>query len=407
MGTPSRVRAHFFKCRNTMNLSISTRWVISATLVMAAALGLGRFAYTPLLPKMVAEFDWTFAAAGDVASANFFGYMIGALLAPRISSSPQIRFWVAFSLMASAATTYLGAETGTYMAWLGVRFLSGVASALCLVLITTQLIYVLSRESTERLGNVHFAGVGIGILVCMLGVYGAGDVAQQWARLGLFAAVMMALAWFLIAPLQFARPQQQISESPGSSADSGLWQLIVGYAFFGFGYVIAATFVVAIAGGLETGGLDTVSFDARSVWVVVGLSLVPSVYVWQWVANKYGLVHTLCAAYLVESAGVLIAGVSNSYAWLVVACVLLGGTFAAITALGLSAARAAAPARIAFAISAMTVAFAVGQLLGPAVAGRMADIFGNFVWSSVVAAVLLATAALLALKTANMKINAT
>ncbi len=361
---------------------------------MAAAMGIGRFAYTPLLPQMVAEFGWSFAQAGDVASANFFGYMVGALLAPQIANSPQVRLWIAFSLMASAATTYFGAEIGSYVAWLAVRFLSGVASALCLVLVTTQLIYVLAEQRAERLGNVHFAGVGIGILVCMFGVYQTGDVAQQWARLGLLAAVMMALAWFLIAGLQIARPQQPGQVSLRTSTDSRLWRLIVGYGFFGFGYVIAATFVVAIAGGLETA-----NFDARSVWVVVGLSLVPSVYVWQWLANNFGLVHTLCAAYLVESAGVLMAGLSDSYGWLVVACVLLGGTFAAITALGLSAAREAAPHRIAFAVSAMTVAFAVGQLLGPAVAGRMADMSGDFVWSSVVAAVLLATAAMLAFKT--------
>ena len=61
-----------------MNLSNSTRWILSATLVMAAALGIGRFAYTPLLPAMVTQFDWSFATAGDVASANYLGYMVGA-----------------------------------------------------------------------------------------------------------------------------------------------------------------------------------------------------------------------------------------------------------------------------------------------------------------------------------------
>ena len=91
----------------------------------------------------------------------------------------------------------------------------------------------------------------------------------------------------------------------------------------------------------------------------------------------------------------LMAGVSESFTGLVVACVLLGGTFGSITALGISAARAAAPGRIAFAVSAMTVAFAVGQLLGPAIAGRMADVFGDFFWPSVMAAALLAAAALL------------
>ena len=376
-----------------MNLSTSVRWVLSATLVMAAAMGIGRFAYTPLLPQMADEFGWSFALAGDVASANFFGYMVGAFLAPRIANSPQVRLWVAFSLMASVATTYLGAEIQDYVLWLGLRFGSGVASALCLVIVTTNLIYVLTEERTERLGNVHFAGVGVGILLCMAAVFAEGDVAQQWARLGILAAVMMALAWFLLAGQPF-RTQQASAHADGhTNVDAKLWRLIVGYGFFGYGYVVAATFVVAMAQRI-----DAPDFDARAVWLVVGIALVPSVYVWQWVANRFGLLHALRAAYLVEAAGVLMAGVSESYAWLVFACVLLGGTFAAITALGLSAARAAAPQRIAFAVSAMTVAFALGQLLGPALSGRMADMFGDFFWPSIIAAALLTSAALLVTK---------
>jgi predicted MFS family arabinose efflux permease len=357
---------------------------------MAAAMGIGRFAYTPLLPQMADEFGWSFALAGDVASANFLGYMVGALLAPKIANSPQVRLWVAFSLMASVVTTYLGAEIQGYVLWMGLRFCSGVASALCLVIVTTNLIYVLTEERSERLGNVHFAGVGVGILFCMAAVFGEGDVAQQWARLGLLAAIMMALAWFLLADQPFRTQQSPAQAEGATNVDATLWRLIVGYGFFGYGYVVAATFVVAMAQRIDAPG-----FDARTVWLVVGIALVPSVYVWQWVANRLGLLNALRAAYLVEAAGVLMAGVSESYAWLVVACVLLGGTFAAITALGLSAARFAAPQRIAFAVSAMTVAFALGQLLGPAISGRMADVFGDFFWPSIIAAALLTSAAVL------------
>lgn len=361
---------------------------------MAAAMGIGRFAYTPLLPQMAEEFGWSFALAGDLASANFFGYMVGALLAPKIANSGQVRVWVAFSLMASVASTYLGAEIEDYALWLGLRFSSGVASAFCLVVVTTNLIYVLTKEHTERLGNVHFAGVGFGILICMAGVFVGGDVAQQWSRLGLIAAVLMALAWFLLAGQPFhTQPVATARTEPETGIGATLWRLIIGYGFFGYGYVVAATFVVAMAQRIDAPG-----FDARSVWLVVGLSVVPSVYLWQWVANRIGLLNALRAAYLVEAVGVLMAGVSESYGWLVVACVLLGGTFAAITALGISAARAAAPQRIAFAVSAMTVAFALGQLLGPAISGRMADLFGDFVWPSMIAAALLACAAVLVAK---------
>jgi len=374
-----------------VNLSASYRWVISVTLVMAAAMGIGRFAYTPLLPQMVAEFGWGFTAAGDVASANFIGYMVGAMLAPRLAASPQVRLWVAFSLMASVVTTYLGAEIQGYAGWLVVRFASGVASAFCLVVLTTNLIYALAHERSERLGNVHFAGVGIGILLCMAAVFRVGAVADQWARLGALSAVLMAVAWLLLANQEFrSSSQHAASSSAGTGSHAGLWRLITGYGFFGFGYVVAATFVVAMAQAIEAPG-----FDPRSVWLIVGLAFVPSVYFWQWVANRIGLAATLRTTYVLEGVGVLLAGASSSVAGLVVASVLLGGTFGAITALGISAARAAAPHRVAFAVSAMTVAFALGQLLGPAVAGRMADVLGDFFWASVIAATLLAAAAVL------------
>jgi MFS family permease len=139
--------------------------------------------------------------------------------------------------------------------------------------------------------------------------------------------------------------------------------------------------------------LHTPGIDARTVWTVVGLAFVPSVYLWQWIANRFGLLNTLKVSYLVEAIGVVLAGLTSSYAGLLLACVLLGGTFGAITALGLSAARAAAPTRVAFAVSAMTVAFSLGQLIGPALSGRMADASGDFVLASLLAAGLLVAAA--------------
>ena len=177
-------------------MSTSTRWVLGATLVMAAALGINRFAYTPLLPDMVDTFGWNFGQAGDIASANFLGYLVGALLAPGIASSPYVRIWIAFSLMASVATTAFGALAQDYYAWLLLRFVAGLASAYCLVLITTQLILVLEQEGTAHLGNVHFAGVGVGIVVCMLVLdmvqAREADIANAWQRLGGAAAVCIS-----------------------------------------------------------------------------------------------------------------------------------------------------------------------------------------------------------------------
>ena len=369
-------------------MSLALKWVAGATLVMAAAMGIGRFAYTPLLPQMVSELGWDFTAAGDLASANFLGYMLGALLAPPLLRSRHVRFYLGLSLMASVGTTYLGAEVTDYFAWLLVRLLSGVASAFCLVLVTTQLMFVLAAERREAFGNVHIAGVGVGIIVCMLAVFIPADVEGQWSRLGGLSAVIMALAWFLMSSEDWQSPQT-VTEAGGDHRRlAGIWRLIAGYGLFGFGYVVAATFVVAIAADVER-----LPVDPRSVWLVVGIAFVPSVYLWQWAANRWGLIETLRLAYVVEAVGVVTAGLGLGLTTLVAACVLLGGTFGAITALGLSAARDAAPHNVAGAVSAMTAAFALGQWIGPAVAGRMADHFGDFVVASLVAGALLLVAA--------------
>lgn len=293
-------------------MSLAFKWVVGATLVMAAAMGIGRFAYTPLLPQMVTELGWDFTAAGDIASANFLGYMLGALLAPLLVRSRHVRFYLGLSLMASVGTTYLGAEVTGYFAWLMVRLGAGVASAFCLVLVTTHLMFVLAAQRREALGNVHIAGVGIGIIVCMLAVFMPADVAGQWSRLGGLSAVIMALAWLLMSSDAWQPPAIPARADHDEGNLWRIWRLIIGYGLFGFGYVVAATFVVAIATDLEH-----LPVDPRSVWLVVGIAFVPSVYLWQWAANRWGLIETLRMAYVVEAIGVVVgsrAGIAGSRA---------------------------------------------------------------------------------------------
>ena len=241
----------------------------------------------------------------------------------------------------------------------------------------------------EHLGNVHFGGVGFGILLCMGSVYFGGSNDIQWARLGAVSALVMLFAWSLLSRHIRALDQPPI-DTERRLPDTRMLRLILGYGLFGYGYIVAATFVVAMAERLGEGPAA-----AQSVWVVVGLAIVPSVYVWQFVANRIGVLPALRAAYVVEAVGLVCAALSQSYALLALACVLLGATFSAITSLGLSAAREETPGRVGGAIGAMTTAFAVGQLVGPAVSGRMADWFGDFFWASLMAAGVLTLAALL------------
>ena len=148
--------------------SDGARWVAGAALTMAVAMGISRFAYTPLLPDMRDAFGWTITQAGDLGSMNYLGYLLGALVAPRCARSGNLHGYLGMALMGCVLTTWAGAFTSDYFVWCVIRLASGVASAFCLVLATAQLGMLLSPRERPRLGNLHFSGVGFGIISSVL-----------------------------------------------------------------------------------------------------------------------------------------------------------------------------------------------------------------------------------------------
>src|SRR5690606_37973068 len=101
---------------------------------MVVAMGIGRFAYTPLLPGLREALGWSLAQAGDVASANYFGYVVGALVAATIAGVSRQRRWLVAGALGSALTTGAGVAVASGHGWLALRAASGVASAFVLVL---------------------------------------------------------------------------------------------------------------------------------------------------------------------------------------------------------------------------------------------------------------------------------
>ncbi|MFK7913485.1 MAG: YbfB/YjiJ family MFS transporter [Pseudomonadales bacterium] len=382
-------------------LSDGARWVIGAALTMAVAMGISRFAYTPLLPDMRNAFHWTLTQAGDLGSMNYLGYLLGALAAPRCARSSNLHSYLGLALMGCVLTTWAGAFTSDYLAWCAIRLASGIASAFCLVLVTAQLGALLTAAERPRLGNLHFSGVGFGI-ICSVLIIGNNmtsdplEVAARWTQLAGLAAALLLPAWALFRTVALPVSETPTSHSQAERAprSPSLWRVILGYGGFGFGYIITATFIIEIAQQQAASNTAT-GPGVNQIWLAAGIAALPSVWLWQSAANRFGNALVLAAAYMVEAIGVLIAAFGSSHGHLLLAGALLGGTFAGITALGLSLAQRLAPAQMARNVGLMTALFAVGQLLGPAVAARLAVIGGGFGLPSVVAAAILVLAAIL------------
>jgi predicted MFS family arabinose efflux permease len=364
---------------------------LGGLVALAVAMGVGRFVYTPILPFMLADLGLSEGQAGLIASANFAGYLIGALLAATPKLPGTRRTWLIAALAVSALTTAaIGLGTAVSF-FLLLRFLGGVASAFVLVFASTLVLERLRSLGRGELSALHFAGVGVGIACSAVFVSALAALDFGWRWQWLVAGLASALAVLLVARLIPEQAEPPLAPSPDGGS-RGLMSLVVAYGLFGFGYIITATFLVAIVRAS-----DAVRPLEPVIWLVVGLAAVPSVGLWIWVGRRIGVLRAFALACGVEALGVAASVLWITPAGVLLAAALLGGTFVGITALGLVAGRQQArgdPRRV---LAVMTAAFGLGQIIGPALAGALFDATGSFVSASLTAVAALITAALLVL----------
>ena len=370
--------------------------VAGGACALVTAMAIGRFAYTPLLPYMQRDTGLSLAAAGYLASANFLGYLLGALLAIRIGPTRRDAAFLG-GLILSVSSTFAMALLDTAMPQAIVRALSGIASALVLIQGSAIVLDGVLRAGRPAAFTLIYSGVGIGIalsagLVQWLASTGA-TASTMWLAFGIAAAVLALPALRLRSP-----PPLRAPETPGiqpmpmnrSAARRSLTWLTAAYGSLGFGYVITMTFVVVIVRGRA----DWRPYEML-VWTCVGLAGAPSNWLWGLAARRFGAWRAMSAAFVLEAAGVLAAVSESHLAVVMIGGALVGGTFLGITALGLATGRLLARGDSGRAMARMTAAFGLGQILGPAAGGWIAERTGSFAGPSLLAAAILAAAALM------------
>ncbi len=393
-------REHPFTChhRAVRRINTATWFAVAGFAALAVAMGIGRFAYTPILPAMIEAGELSPATGGLVASANFAGYLVGALLAAVPAVVAVRRRWLLIALIASAATTAsVGLVRGVEL-FAALRFVGGMASAFVLVFASAIVLERLAAEHRPGLSALHFAGVGVGIALSSLLITALADAGANWSELWLGAG-LLAFVGAAAAALAFIRePSVSRRGLPPARPNTKpkLPGLVLAYGLFGFGYVITATFIVVLVRDMEAvrplGGL---------VWLLVGLAAVPSVALWTTLGLRFGRRPAFALACLLEAVGVLATVAWQDEPGILVGATLLGGTFMGITALGLAEARSVADDG-GRAVALMTAAFGVGQIVGPAFAGILVESTGAFVVPTLAAAAALGVAAFLASGTARI-----
>jgi hypothetical protein len=360
-------------------------WRVAAAglIALAVAMGIGRFAFTPLLPMMLADGVVDLSAASWLASANYTGYLAGALLCTvqpwlwrRIGSPPPPNpaALVRAGLVATALLT-LGMALHLPAAWPVLRFAAGVASALVFVYSSGWCMAQLALLGVPSMAALIYTGPGAGIVLS--GVAASAMVALSWTAaagwllFGLLAVALTALVWQTFDPQrELAGPAPAASPAAATPAGPGhiLGRLEIGllalaYGLAGFGYIITATFLPVIARRtLPTSGWLDLFWPLFGIGVILGALGASRV--------RAGIDRRLLLAgcYLMQACGVAASLISPTLAGFALGSLLLGLPFTAITFFALQEVRRLRPDQVPSTVGLITAMYGIGQIGGPPLA---------------------------------------
>jgi predicted MFS family arabinose efflux permease len=329
--------------------------------------------------------------AGLIASSNLAGYLVGAILASGArfrARRLQAARWAIIVVIVTTALVAVTPET----AWIVIRFLTGVASGFAFVLGSSILLDRAAREGRADWVAIFYGGVGAGIALTAIAVppLGAwGGWRAGWLGLALISTVMcvVTIPWLTDS----AKAERGPADGEQSQLDPRLFGwLLAAYSAQGMGYVIPATFIVAMIASAPS-----IAGFAAASWIVVGLVAIPSTIIWNRLGIAFGRDIALVLALVVMAIGAIApVGAPNAFG-VIVAAASLGGTFLGVVALTTGLARALQPHQSHVAIGRLTAGFGVGQILGPAVAGVLIARSGSYTAALVVASSVLFLSAIL------------
>lgn len=354
---------------------------------LATAMGIGRFAFTPLLPMMLHDGVVNLAQASWLASANYLGYLVGALLCTfqpwlwrmlKLGRAPDGARMVRGGLIATTLLTLVMA-TPWAVGWAWWRFAAGVTSALVFVYTSGWCLSQLAARQASALGGVIYTGPGMGIVLS--GLIASALVAQQfaawigWLVFGGLAAVLTALVWKQFTSDTPTPSTSVQSTQPGTTASTTaptavgtteLTLLAVAYGMAGFGYIITATFLPVIARSAlpHSPWLDL-------FWPLFGLGVIGGALFATRLSPYGDQRFRLSVCFVVQAAGVVLSLISPSLAGFALGSLLLGLPFTAITFFAMQEARRLRPHAAASYMGLLTALYGLGQIAGPPLAALL------------------------------------
>jgi len=360
---------------------------IGGLAALAVAMGIGRFAFTTVLPMMQTDHGISVAQGGWLASANYLGYLAGSLFAmrPNIPTRTAIRTGL---VLIAACTLAMGIEHH-FAAWLILRAIPGFASAFVLVAVSAWILPRLAHAARGDLNGMVYAGVGTGIMfagvACLVMVRTGASSDTAWIVLGMTAVGVTIAIWRVLGDENASGSERAPAHPPRDTVSN--WRLVFCYGAFGLGYIIPATFLPVMAKQVTDPGWFAWA------WPTFGAAATISTVLAAPLARRFGDRNVWVTSSVAMAIGTLVPIALPNLAGMAIAALCVGGTFMVNTMAGIQEARRVAGVHARALIGAMTSAFAVGQIIGPLLVAGLVHVPGGFSWALSVSALALLVAA--------------
>jgi predicted MFS family arabinose efflux permease len=327
-------------------------------LAVAVAVGVARFALTPIAPLMrqagVLPVDRTTSL---LASANYVGNLVGTLLCAFVISPRHRPRALRLSLIVIFIATAAMSCTTDLSIWLLLRALCGLAGAIVFVVASGTVLPALDELGYKAASARLYSGIGLGIAMTALVVMPVHHWRIAWLVLGLLALVLAIRVGRRSSMPRGRAAAQTQARTPLLAPGTAMWLLFAATFLQGLGYIVTATFLPTIM--QHPAGLGA------QAWLVTGLAAVPSTAVWGRVSARFGTTRALLAAYLLQAVGIALPVVAATAAADLVSAALFGSTFVGIVAMLFHCGCRLLPDRSAWAVATLAACYGAGQALGP------------------------------------------
>ena len=390
------------KSRAAIVITNETAIALIGMYCMAVVMGFGRFLFTATLPDIMIQLSLSTTIAGWLASINYIGYFIGALIAMFVPPRLTWHMLILWTIVSVITTILLVVPNMSLNLWYVIRLLSGIASGVAMILSSSLVIQGFSVERRSVLSAVHYAGIGVGISASAILTWWLLTIGYHFDVIWLVAGMIsLPVLWLLYA----IRPIDPIVSKPDNNQTSSLHQtyinfkrslyealaghskpvalLLTSYMLAGFGYITSATFLPVMAAQR----LTTQNSAGLSIWLVVGIFAMLSNPIWGALAKRIGEVKTLMGLTLLQAFGMYLPIGIDGAIGLYGNAMILGLTFVGMVSMTLTIIKNINPIYSNLLIGLATLAYAIGQFIGPLVTVALAGENDNFNAGLLVAAI--------------------